>query len=412
MDLPPEIIEIIFLQFCSSKTIFPLEQDEPRLLVTQICSRWRAIALDLPSLWANIRISLGLAPLLLDPIHAWISRSAQSTLSFGIRIPDHFPMTSTAIIDPVLQYCTSLKLHVDEPTLIRLLSLPPASLQALQKISIMHVPTQRVITSNMILRVTAFQQCLQLRRAKLTFPAHTIDLADLHLPWHQLTHLDAYLCSLREHECLNVLRQCTALEECSISTFYTPSHDPQRMQAFSRHPIVLPFLHTLRLGLGSLVNRSTRFVHALRLPHLRSLCVETPASSPHALLPVLRVLLSETILHLDFPSWTPTDLASALVLVPNLETLKLRDSNLGLLQTLGRGAAPRLMALRLGVAYPRDLFDMLEARVAAARSDSSIAVLSDVSAVSSDVWDIVGSRTRLTALRAVGVQVVFRGWSR
>ncbi|KAF8880960.1 hypothetical protein BD779DRAFT_1675626 [Infundibulicybe gibba] len=389
MDLPPEIIRIIFLQFCSSKTVFPLEQDEPRLLVTQICSRWRAIALALPSLWANIRISLGLSPLLLDPIRAWISRSAQSTLSFGIRSPYHFPMSSTAIIDPILQYCTSLKLHVDEPTLIRLLSLPPALLQALQKISIMHIPTRLVVASSTILRVTAFQQCLQLRRASFTLPAHTMDFANLHLPWHQLTHLDVYSCSILEHECVDVLRQCTTLEECKISTFFTPSRDPQRMQAFSCHPIVLPSLHTLRLALGYPVNRSA------------------PSSTRSA----SRVSAASVLKPSIVAGWTPTDLASALVLVPNLETLKLRDSNLGLLQTLSCGALPRLVALRIGVAYSCDLLDMLEARVAAARSDSSIAVLSDVSVVSSDVWDLVESRPRLTALGAAGVQVVFRGWS-
>ncbi|KAF8884610.1 hypothetical protein BD779DRAFT_1801590 [Infundibulicybe gibba] len=71
-------------------------------------------------------------------------------------------------------------------------------------------------------------------------------------------------------------------------------------------------------------------------------------------------------------------------------------------RTLSCGAAaPRLVALELGVVNSCDLFDMLEAWVAA--------VFTDVSAVHSGIDDI--DMARLTALRATGVQVVFRNRS-
>ncbi|KAF8884634.1 hypothetical protein BD779DRAFT_767425 [Infundibulicybe gibba] len=403
MDLPPEIIEKIFLEFCSSSTIFPLRRDEPRLLITQVCSQWRAIALAIPSIWANIRISIDSTPIL-DPIRTWISRSAQSTLSFWICRPTNYRTSSTAILDlifPIIQRCASLQLYINQPALTRLLSLPPGSLHALQEISIgaMPIPDASILAVDR--RATAFQQCPYLRQVTFAFTTHKTDPTDFNLPWHQLTHLNMPSCLSYEYECFDVLRQCTALEECNIPTLPAHFRDLEKVQALSHHPIMLPSLHTLYLSLRDPVGHSVHFVRALCLPRLRSL---HPVSStlPRALLPAFRTLLSETIRHLDLSRWTPTDLPGVLALVPNLETLKLRDIDLEMLRTLScGGAAPRLVALKLGVVNSCDLFDMLEARAAA--------VLTDVSAVHSRSDDI--DMARLMALRAAGVQVVFRNRS-
>ncbi|KAF8880985.1 hypothetical protein BD779DRAFT_1675654 [Infundibulicybe gibba] len=137
IDLPPEIIEIIFLTLCSPKTIFPLRGD-PRLLVTHVCSQWRAIALATPSLWANIHIPLNFPPPY-DHVRTWISRSAQSPLSVGSYGPTHHSTPTADIFDliiPVIQRCVSLRLFLDRLTFKRLLALPPGSLYTLQGISI------------------------------------------------------------------------------------------------------------------------------------------------------------------------------------------------------------------------------------------------------------------------------------
>ncbi|KAF8880963.1 hypothetical protein BD779DRAFT_1675629 [Infundibulicybe gibba] len=411
MNLPPEIIEIIFLKLCSSKTVFPLQRDEPRLLVTQICSRWRAIALAIPSLWANIRVSLDSeSRLLLDPICAWISRSAQSPLSFGMRNPTHSYGSSTKLDDlvfSVIQRCASLKLCIDEWTRVRLFTLPPGSLHALQKISISTRPVSYRSGPNEIPPATAFQQCPHLRQVKFAFWGDELDPADFNLPWHQLTHLHMPSCSLREYECLQVLQQCILLQECSIYIFPTRLDNLQRIQALSACPIVLPFLHTLHLELVR--DHSVHFVRALRLPRLCNLCAISRTNWPRALLPLFQTLLSETLRRLNLSEWTPTDLPSALALVPNLETLELRNSGPEVLRTLsGSSAVPRLVYLRVGTVDSRDLFDMLEVRMAAAHAGSSMAVLSYVSAVRSGVGDIMVDTTRLAALKAAGVQVVFR----
>ncbi|KAF8884603.1 hypothetical protein BD779DRAFT_1787138 [Infundibulicybe gibba] len=48
MDLPPEIIEIISLSSLVKNHI-PASKRDPRLILTQICSQWRAVALAHPA---------------------------------------------------------------------------------------------------------------------------------------------------------------------------------------------------------------------------------------------------------------------------------------------------------------------------------------------------------------------------
>ncbi|KAF8880983.1 hypothetical protein BD779DRAFT_1547214 [Infundibulicybe gibba] len=128
MDLPPEIIETIFLKLCHQKPL---------------CSRWRAIALAMPSLWASVRIPSSFPPPY-DHFRTWISRSAQFPLSVGFYGSIHPTIFTANIFDlivPVIQRCVSLRLFLDEPTLKRLLALPPGSLCNLQGISINIAPT-------------------------------------------------------------------------------------------------------------------------------------------------------------------------------------------------------------------------------------------------------------------------------
>ncbi|KAF8880982.1 hypothetical protein BD779DRAFT_1547212 [Infundibulicybe gibba] len=393
MNLPPEIIEKIFLELCSSKNVFRL-QDDPRLLVTWVCSRWRAIALAMPNLWANIRIPLNSLPPH-NYIRAWVSRSAQSPLSVGFHGLARHNMSSANMFDhivPAIQRCVSLKLCLDEATLNRLFTLPPGSLCALQNISISPAPNQYgdVAKFHPYYRVTAFQQCPQLRQVSFAFAARAVDLAAFNLPWHQLTQLNISSCLLHEYECLKVLR-----------------HDLHRLQALSTRPIVVPSLHTLHLRLNDPAGYSIHFVHALHLPCLRSFRSLSLVSRVRS---KFEPLLSETMRHLDLARATE-DLPAALELVPNLETLKLRDdrlTNLEVLWALGRGAAPCLETLWLSAVQPHYLFDMLEARLVAARADSGIAI-PNVSAADLSVGDM--NTARLAALRAAGVQVVFRNRS-
>ncbi|KAF8880992.1 hypothetical protein BD779DRAFT_1547232 [Infundibulicybe gibba] len=384
MNVPPEIIQTIFLELCLPETI-SLLRDDPRLLVTQVCFQWRAIAISMPILWANIHIPTHL-PLPHDQVRTWISRSAESPLSVEFySLSDYYipPADILEVIMSAIWRCASLKLCVEELALERLLTLPSGSLRTLRHLSIKFTPTRR---RRVILpHATAFQECPQLRHVTLAKRGGGIgmDSVDFNLPWHQLTHLDMSSYSLYDYECLNILHQCTALQECGIFTLL--SNDLQRAQAYSTGSIVLPSLHTLHLALGYITSHSIYFARALCLPLLHSLRIS--GSLPHEMLPMFQHLLSEKIRYLDL-AWATADLPAALGLVPNLETLKLHDTRLKLSDEVDS----------------RDLFDMLEARAAAARADSGVTMFNNVFAIYSSHEGV--DTARLAALRATGVRLV------
>ncbi|KAF8879602.1 hypothetical protein BD779DRAFT_1147305 [Infundibulicybe gibba] len=173
-DIPVEIIQMIFLKLCSPSTRFPLRRKERRLVVTHICSQWRAIALSTPTLWASFSIyvwSSRLPPQRLDPIRAWISRSSQSTLSFKFYGPTWDPEMVTNLVFPVIHRCSLLKLRLNTTTLNRLLTFPPNSLCSLQSISLSVEENARDPTPI----ATVFQSCPKLHKFSLTtfiFPKH------------------------------------------------------------------------------------------------------------------------------------------------------------------------------------------------------------------------------------------------
>ncbi|KAF8880969.1 hypothetical protein BD779DRAFT_1033687 [Infundibulicybe gibba] len=108
--------------------------------------RWRAIALFTPALWAAFYIHpfwhdsvpytsiLHTCILRTSIFRTWISRAAQSTLSFEFHNPYPHPHVQVSpmieeVVFPVIHRCSLLSIHVDVATMHRLLVLPPRSLQ-------------------------------------------------------------------------------------------------------------------------------------------------------------------------------------------------------------------------------------------------------------------------------------------
>uniref|UniRef100_A0A0W0G6A0 F-box domain-containing protein n=1 Tax=Moniliophthora roreri TaxID=221103 RepID=A0A0W0G6A0_MONRR len=56
--LPPEILREIFAFFCE-ENLLELSSTSSALFLSQVCGRWREIALSMPSLWSSVSINLG-----------------------------------------------------------------------------------------------------------------------------------------------------------------------------------------------------------------------------------------------------------------------------------------------------------------------------------------------------------------
>ncbi|KAF8879616.1 hypothetical protein BD779DRAFT_1551533 [Infundibulicybe gibba] len=373
MNLPVEILRKIFLQLCSPQIEFPLHSDEPRLAVTHVCSQWRAIALSIPALWVDFYIHAQ------DPyraqqsdlIRAWISQASQYTISIELLCSTDYIGVSPLIVDfvlPVIHRCSSLDLHLNATTFSWLLMLPPTTLRALQSIKILARP----------------------------------EIADLNVPWHQLTTLDLYSFTIPACECLDIVRQCISLHNCSIVMSPVDGVALQRIIDLSHHPTVLPSLHTLYIKFPDSeddnFNDNFMFLRALRLPCLRSFYPELQLwTTTHPALWSLSVLqsvpydiLQELNLSL-FP--TSESLGETLARIPNLEILWLHGHH-----------CPHLTRLELGVIPSWDLlFDTLEARVAAARANGITTFITLV-----DVCDDFVDEARLLALRGDGMPIIFQ----
>lgn len=93
--LPVELlVEVFILCLPDGKYIIPRPTSAP-LLLTQVCSSWRDIALSVPALWSSIQIDMDstLSPrhvtTLASRVAAWLARSAQHHLSIRLFIEDH-----------------------------------------------------------------------------------------------------------------------------------------------------------------------------------------------------------------------------------------------------------------------------------------------------------------------------------
>ncbi|KAF8880959.1 hypothetical protein BD779DRAFT_1547181 [Infundibulicybe gibba] len=190
---------------------------------------------------------------------------------------------------------------------------------------------------------TAFELCPQLHRFEYATigrcHVENLAIANFNVPWHQLTTLRLCSPSILAHKCLDILPQCTSLQECSIDISPIDDLTLQTIVGRSNCPTVLPYLHTL--------------------------CINIPPSPPSKIqtngptylvpwsLSAVQLVLSDTIKELDLSGFDfPENLPETLALVPNLETLQLPSDPSQDFDSL---------------------FDTIEARIEAARIDRGIA---------------------------------------
>ncbi|KAF8884600.1 hypothetical protein BD779DRAFT_1536051 [Infundibulicybe gibba] len=417
--LPVEIIQAVFLELCppAALAVFPLRKDEPRLLITHVCSRWRAIALSTSTLWARYYIhfhfSCSRPQPQSDPIRAWISRAAQSPLSLNICGPaiETSPMISELVL-PIIHRCSSLFLCINTATLNQLLTLPCKPLHMLQNMSVLVEDDTQIAGPTPF--ATAFDSCPQLHTfAYIAIGNHRVEnlgIANFNVPWHQLTTLRLCSPSILAHECLDILRSCISLQECKVDISPIDDLALQRIVEYSHHPTILSFLHTLHIRFLDLENDSCHFLRVFRFPRLQGFQPTGLVDAAPWPLPGVQSVLCDTIEELDLSGFKfPESLSETLALVPNLKTLRLSNDfhkYPTIMRALGEGTlSPRLTTLYLETVESFDfLFDIIEARIAAAHADHGIATFIKV-VVLLDRGGDPPNEARLMALTGAGVQI-------
>ncbi|KAJ7641383.1 hypothetical protein FB45DRAFT_900067 [Roridomyces roridus] len=264
LSIPPEIMEVIFV-FC-----LPDDKDGPPvpnsslapLILSNVCTHWRTIALSAPRLWSSIRVNLRTKNLenSLSLLECWLSRARSRPLSVAVVYLNYEENPSPEALIQTLKHSSA---HWND---VRL-ELPFKDLQRLNEIE-GHVPLLRKLLIGpsdayfagmqglRMTPITAFSNAPSLREVHLVTGFPFI----LELPWAQLTKLQATSLSVRE--CLEILEASPGLVECSLSL----------RQSFDTDSAArIPPLEHLEI----LVLRQSGFhadlLHCLTLPALREL---------------------------------------------------------------------------------------------------------------------------------------------
>ncbi|KAJ7875456.1 hypothetical protein B0H13DRAFT_2550114 [Mycena leptocephala] len=253
LELPNEIVSDVFIHFLPPYPLFPplIGPLSPTLL-TQICRRWREIALGTPSLWSAITTHHDGISIPFDlAIHAfdiWLNRSRCCPVSLQFDATDSQMDVAEflAILVPHRARWESLNIYLS-PSHLPILDGPMPLLRYLDL---------GLLGSGADTKVVTFEVPL-LRTVVLNDDA----ALSVVLPWAQLTSL-ALFCVF-PYECVPILQQTSSLVRCELELFDSTTNRP-------RPDITLPYLESLTLfnpGRESVID----FLETLIVPALRSL---------------------------------------------------------------------------------------------------------------------------------------------
>jgi hypothetical protein len=246
LTLPNEIVAEIFIHFLPLYPLCPpLTGRSSPTILTQICQKWREIALATPKLWRAISLTADIdLEQRLHMCHAWLTRSCSCPLSIrGLDAPQ--------LLEAVIP-CRARWEYLD-------LTLFPAYLPAFEG----PMPLLRhldLAASDEDITVTIPAAPLLLSITLDFFNAVTPTII---LPLAQLTSLT--LQYVYRNEYVAMLRHTFKLVHCELGILYQHNEPLE-------HDIELPCLESLVLLAGTI--HTMRHLHDFLVPALRSLRVE------------------------------------------------------------------------------------------------------------------------------------------
>ncbi|KAK2464065.1 hypothetical protein APHAL10511_003895 [Amanita phalloides] len=249
-NLPPEILSRIFI-LC---TLYPIElpyvtDDLPdQLVLSQVCLKWRQIALDCAELWNNVMILQFDA----DYDHCaslyrtWVARAKDFPLTVKMELVTNDLDVCKIFRDFVLSFrIKMLAVTLSYETLSQLQDVPSLDIEEFS-VGLTDFPadTEFIVPLFMgqvqrlcfrCLGATTHQQILGL-------PNTLLD--NLRLPWHHLRIFECHPPAVPLAKWISILRLIPSLEKCYISIF--------RMGSGKLEGVSMPNLHWFILELHSL----------------------------------------------------------------------------------------------------------------------------------------------------------------
>ncbi|KAJ7114713.1 hypothetical protein C8R44DRAFT_984160 [Mycena epipterygia] len=260
--LPVDIIREIFLCAAQSTSLEANLNDilsprldhlpDIRLIISQVCSLWRSVALDTSNLWSDVRVDFetGDTTLLLEVLAVWLSRSGKYPLALNIGGAVDDPRIADQLT-PHSNRFRCLSIRSENP----LLNLPAGSMRLLETLEIEYYYDD----SWPLAPIHAFDGAASLRC--LTFRGldegvcGTLNLELFAIPWHQLTEFNLHDISTPPLQCYSILDRCKAFTTTRLDIFRMFHVEPPQLT----ENIKLPRLRTLELS-GDDVAAYARFL--------------------------------------------------------------------------------------------------------------------------------------------------------
>ncbi|KAJ7105960.1 hypothetical protein C8R44DRAFT_806318, partial [Mycena epipterygia] len=266
--LPINVLREIFIFSTPAKAdlndIVSSRRDGPRdirLILCQVCSNWRTVALDMHTLWSAVRVNLdtGNTTRLLEVLAVFLARSGQRSLTMDIAGVTCDPR-AMALLTQYSHRFRSLFIHPENP----FVGSSAGSVDLVERLELRGM--YKALPS-----MPVFAEARRLRCMTLRAVGNFMNVELCGIPWHQLTQLYLYNTYPSPSQLYSILHECSALATAhlSISQPDGPVHPKN---------IVLPRLRTLQLDGDDLINY-TPFLSYLELPHLNNLILFSDGSS-------------------------------------------------------------------------------------------------------------------------------------
>ncbi|KAJ6571233.1 hypothetical protein B0H19DRAFT_987847 [Mycena capillaripes] len=274
--LPADIVQEIFLACLPTQRNSVMSSKDAPLILTRICSGWRAVALSTPALWASLHLPLEFIfqKNLKTPVIEWLERAGRHPLSLSIMEPPNLalwentaPNDVEAVVGGLIHradrwHAVELSVHsasglrlfgAVKAAALRAVTLKPSvyDLGDLGKINLLTTPTLRAVT-------IALEEDFD----RIVPP--------LPLPWEHLTSLTVqsmghyYYQGLSADITLMILKRCPRLIHFEADIINTSILAPAM-------PILLAALQTFIFRSHSSINAMsvTHLLQQLLMPELR-----------------------------------------------------------------------------------------------------------------------------------------------
>ncbi|KAJ7720400.1 hypothetical protein B0H16DRAFT_1604588 [Mycena metata] len=373
-----------------------------RLILCQICSRWRTIALDTRKLWNNVKINFGSHKIarVLKLLPIWLGRAGESTLSLHIDGRTDDPRVFS-IVSTYAHRCHALvleDLQLDNP----FFELPAGTLRRLETMCLVGAYRYNRDLPMLPTKLPVLDGASLLRSVTLRSFSNAAEPFILHLPWQQLTSLYFDNTFPTPSQYYSILGECENVGQARLDVF--PSSIGGTIERRSDVEIALPSLHTLELN-TDVLGDAARFFHSVALHALVDLKISLANDYDSTIFDVRcfpslqRLSIDEggRASQMDLEAWLRACPAAVDVWVPGHCMQRV------LVDQIADGRLlPRLKYLVLDAAVPAYIIAALESR----QRSTEHSTIVEVGFTGSEMteWELESSeRMRIARLRMVGV---------